>query len=279
MPELRDTTYTQFGTQIISSDPMREYLWAEQSYNKNARLKNTFKNSVETSGLPRNLSMTYGKRYQASRDLEMGFLVDGNFSGKYTYNTERMDRYVAYNDTSSYIDEEDESSEIVRTYDKLLRKGFIGLDRDIYQYATNQGFNFSYGITFRKNLRFGIRNVYTHTSKDNFTKAEGLSGELTYDYKTLYPGIDFDKNIETDNIYKAISIIAKRTVQINEDIKKELISKLEEFATPSESLEEIFENKEQIEVSKFYEKLPKAHAIAIDNWLNEKIYHRKPEKS
>ena len=83
----------------------------------------------------------------------------------------------------------------------------------------------------------------------------------------------------TDNIYKAISIIAKRTVQINEDIKKELISKLEEFATPSESLEEIFENKEQIEVSKFYEKLPKAHAIAIDSWLNEKIYHRKPEKN
>ena len=82
MPELRDTTYTQFGTQIISSDPMREYLWAEQSYNKNARLKNTFKNSVETSGLPRNLSMTYGTKYQAGRDLEMGFLVDGNFSGK-----------------------------------------------------------------------------------------------------------------------------------------------------------------------------------------------------
>ena len=61
-----------------------------------------------------------------------------------------MDRYVAYNDTSSYIDKEDESGEIVRTYDKLLRPGFIGLDRDIYQYATNLGFNFSYGITFRK---------------------------------------------------------------------------------------------------------------------------------
>ena len=83
---------------------------------------------------------------------------------------------------------------------------------------------------------------------------------------------------QSDNIYKAISIISKRTVQINEDIKKELISKLEEFATPSENLEEIFENKEQIEVSKFYEKLPKAHAIAIDNWLTEKIYHRKPEQ-
>tara|TARA_E500000081_G_scaffold58954_1_gene61656 strand:- start:81 stop:401 length:321 start_codon:yes stop_codon:yes gene_type:complete len=81
----------------------------------------------------------------------------------------------------------------------------------------------------------------------------------------------------TDNIYKAISIISKRTIQINEDIKKELINKLEEFATPSENLEEIFENKEQIEVSKFYERLPKAHAIAIDNWLSEKIYYRKPE--
>ena len=56
-----------------------------------------------------------------------------------------------------------------------------------------------------------------------------------------------------------------------------MISKLEEFATPSENLEEIFENKEQIEVSKFYERLQKARTIAIDNWLSEKIYYRKPE--
>ena len=93
--------------------------------------------------------------------------------------------------------------------------------------------------------------------------------------------VTYDRNkidLQSDNIYKAISIISKRTVQINEDIKKELINKLEEFATPSENLEEIFENKEQIEVSKFYEKLPKAHAMAIDNWLTEKIYHRKPEE-
>ena len=84
---------------------------------------------------------------------------------------------------------------------------------------------------------------------------------------------------ETQNIYEAISIISKRADQIQGDFKKELIEKLEEFATYNDSLEEIFENKEQIEVSKFYEKLPKAHAIAIDNWLNEKIYHRKPEKN
>ena len=82
----------------------------------------------------------------------------------------------------------------------------------------------------------------------------------------------------TDNIYEAISIIAKRSSQINSEIKKELHDKLDEFATHNDNLEEIFENKEQIEVSKFYEKLPKAHAIAIDNWLSEKIYHRKPEE-
>ena len=60
-------------------------------------------------------------------------------------------------------------------------------------------------------------------------------------------------------------------------IKKELLDKLEEFASPTESLDEIFENKEQIEVSKFYEKLPKAHAMAIENWLLEKIYYRNTE--
>ena len=52
---------------------------------------------------------------------------------------------------------------------------------------------------------------------------------------------------------------------------------MEEFANPTESLDEIFENKEQIEVSKFYEKLPKAHAMAIENWLSEKIYYRNTE--
>ena len=78
----------------------------------------------------------------------------------------------------------------------------------------------------------------------------------------------------TENIYEAISIIAKRASQINADIKKELLEKLDEFATYNDSLEEIFENKEQIEVSKFYEKLPKPHALAIQEWLEDKIYHR-----
>ena len=78
----------------------------------------------------------------------------------------------------------------------------------------------------------------------------------------------------TENIYEAISIIAKRAVQINSEIKKELIEKLDEFATNNDNLEEIFENKEQIEVSKFYEKLPKPQAIAIKEWLENKVYYR-----
>ena len=79
---------------------------------------------------------------------------------------------------------------------------------------------------------------------------------------------------QTENIYEAISIISKRAEQIKGDVKKEVIEKLEEFATYNDRLEEIFENKEQIEVSKFYERLPKPHAIAIQEWLEDKVYHR-----
>jgi DNA-directed RNA polymerase subunit K/omega len=91
--------------------------------------------------------------------------------------------------------------------------------------------------------------------------------------------ITYDKNeIEapTQNIYEAISIIAQRANQINSDIKNELVEKLEEFATYNDSLEEVFENKEQIEVSKFYERLPKPTAMAVEEWLQGKVYHRTP---
>ena len=87
---------------------------------------------------------------------------------------------------------------------------------------------------------------------------------------------EFDE--KTGNINEAFSITAKRAMQINSEIKKELLEKLEEFATYSDSLEEVFENKEQIEVSKFYEKLPKPHALAVMEWLEDKIYYRNTEK-
>jgi len=92
--------------------------------------------------------------------------------------------------------------------------------------------------------------------------------------------ITFDKSkIEepTQNIYKAIAIMSRRASQVNDDLKSELIDKLEEFATYNDSLEEVFENKEQIEVSRFYERLPKPTAIAVQEWLDDEIYYRNPE--
>ena len=104
------------------------------------------------------------------------------------------------------------------------------------------------------------------------------------DYKDTEAAIStitYNKDIieaPTQNIYEAISIIAKRANQINADLKKELVDKLDEFATYNDSLEEVFENKEQIEVSKFYERLPKPTALAVDEWLHGKVYYRTPEE-
>lgn len=97
-------------------------------------------------------------------------------------------------------------------------------------------------------------------------RMEAASSTITYDRNAI--------DAPTGNIYEAISIIAKRATQINSEIKKELIEKLDEFATTNDSLEEIFENKEQIEVSKFYERLPKPQAIAIKEWLEDRVYYR-----
>jgi len=100
------------------------------------------------------------------------------------------------------------------------------------------------------------------------------------DTKAALSTVTYNKNeveAPTQNIYEAISIIAKRANQINGDLKKELVDKLDEFATYNDSLEEVFENKEQIEVSKFYERLPKPTAIAVEEWLNDKVYFRTPD--
>ncbi len=85
---------------------------------------------------------------------------------------------------------------------------------------------------------------------------------------------DFDG--KTGNIYESIAIISKRANQISAEIKEELTNKLAEFATSTDNLEEIFENREQIEISKFYERLPKPSLIAIQEFFDGKIYHRNP---
>ncbi len=79
----------------------------------------------------------------------------------------------------------------------------------------------------------------------------------------------------TGNLYESIAIIAKRANQINIAIREELHSKLEEFANHTDSLEEIHENKEQIEISRAYERMPNSALLATSEFLDDKIYHRK----
>jgi DNA-directed RNA polymerase subunit K/omega len=79
----------------------------------------------------------------------------------------------------------------------------------------------------------------------------------------------------TGNLYESISIIAKRANQINITIKEELHNKLEEFASHTDSLEEVHENKEQIEISRAYEKMPNPAILATQEFMEGKIYHRK----
>ena len=83
---------------------------------------------------------------------------------------------------------------------------------------------------------------------------------------------------DVGNVNEAIAILAKRSRQISVEMKEELLEKINEFSTVNNSLEEVFENKEQIEVSKFYEKLPKPHALAVQEWLEERIYYRSSEE-
>lgn len=101
----------------------------------------------------------------------------------------------------------------------------------------------------------------------NFKNTNAARTTITRDVKDL--------EAQTGNIYESIVLISKRANQISAELKEELSLKLEEFATASDSLEEVFENREQIEISKFYERLPKPHAIAVQEMLEDNIYFRR----
>lgn len=81
---------------------------------------------------------------------------------------------------------------------------------------------------------------------------------------------------KTGNIYESIVVVSKRANQIAADLKEELNGKLAEFATTNDNLEEVFENREQIEISKHYERLPKPTLIALEEFLDDKVYFRNP---
>ena len=79
----------------------------------------------------------------------------------------------------------------------------------------------------------------------------------------------------TGNVYESCVVIAKRSDQISVDLREELVGKLNEFASNSDNLEEVFENREQIEISRIYERLPKTNAIAMKEFLDDEVYTRK----
>jgi DNA-directed RNA polymerase subunit K/omega len=103
----------------------------------------------------------------------------------------------------------------------------------------------------------------------DFKKSKAPSTTVTRDLNML--------EAKTGNIYEAVIICSKRANQISVEIKEELSRKLEEFANYTDNLEEVFENREQIEISKFYERLPKHTLIALEEFENDQIYVRKAE--
>ena len=102
----------------------------------------------------------------------------------------------------------------------------------------------------------------------DYKKVKTETSAVTRDKQRFYE--------QTGNIYETIAVIAKRANQIGIEIKEELGRKIEEFAITTDNLEEVFENREQIEIAKFYERLPKPTLIAIHEFLEEKIYFRDP---
>ena len=83
---------------------------------------------------------------------------------------------------------------------------------------------------------------------------------------------------KTGNVYESIAIMGKRANQISVEIKEELKKKLDEFSSSSDNLEEVFENREQIEISRYYERLPKPTLIAAQEFADDEVYYRNPLK-
>jgi DNA-directed RNA polymerase subunit K/omega len=105
---------------------------------------------------------------------------------------------------------------------------------------------------------------------NNVNKPAVASSTVTRDLREL--------DVKTDNIYESLVIMSKRANQISNNVKEELHQKLSEFASSNDNLEEVFENREQIEISKYYEKLPKPSLVAIQEFLDDKVYYRNPAK-
>ena len=167
-----DTTTTVFGSRIDSArvqDPdslaYREQLWKTLNYPKNSRFAKVFSQKKSQSNLPASIGITYGTKYDISSDLEAGYMIDGNFSSKYTHQHETQIRYAA-------------KDKGVDDSTRILIPDDIQLDRNKYQYSTNLGISASTGVSFRDAMKLSFRSIFTHTSRDVFNMFLGRSGEI-----------------------------------------------------------------------------------------------------
>ena len=102
----------------------------------------------------------------------------------------------------------------------------------------------------------------------DYKKSKAPITTVTRDLEQLYA--------PTGNIYESVVVVSKRANQISVEMKQELNRKLEDFSSYTDNLEEVFENREQIEISRFYEKMPKATLIALQEFMDNEVYYRSP---
>lgn len=104
----------------------------------------------------------------------------------------------------------------------------------------------------------------------DYKKTTAPSNTITRDMMSL--------SEETGNVYETVRIIGKRANEVSVEIKRDLEKKLQEFSSYSDSLDEIFENREQIEISRYFERLPKPTLIAAQEYVDGEVYYRNPSK-
>jgi DNA-directed RNA polymerase subunit K/omega len=104
----------------------------------------------------------------------------------------------------------------------------------------------------------------------DFKKVNTPTSTITRDMNTM--------SVNVGNVYETVAIIGKRANQIDAELKTELDKKLQEFASYNDSIEEVFENREQIEISRFYEKMPKPGLLATQEFIEDKVFYRNPLK-
>ncbi len=127
----------------------------------------------------------------------------------------------------------------------------------------------------RKSLRTQVnelknKHIYILGMTMDYRKTNAPTNTVTRDLMELCE--------DTGNIYETVAIIGKRSNQIAVEIKNDLSKKLQEFASYNDSMDEVFENREQIEISRYYEKLPKPTLIATQEYIEGKVYYRNPSK-